>query len=266
MSNAALHPSLDTTGIGLLAGKVIVITGASSGIGADAARVFAAEGAAVVLGARSEDRLVALCRELAATGAEASYVVGDVSIASDAQHLVDSAVDRHGRLDGAFNNAGISQGGGAMADVSEETFDRLLAVNLKGVWLAMRAEIHAMLAAGTSAAIVNTSSVGGLRGGPGLSVYSATKHAVIGLTRSAARDYGPHGLRINALAPGTTYTPMIAAWKQRDPAIEERLNAATPLGRWAQPTEIATAASWLLSDRASYVNGAVVVVDGGMTA
>jgi NAD(P)-dependent dehydrogenase (short-subunit alcohol dehydrogenase family) len=201
MSNAALHPSLDTTGIGLLAGKVIVITGASSGIGADAARVFAAEGAAVVLGARSEDRLVALCRELAATGAEASYVVGDVSVASDAQRLVDSAMDRHGRLDGAFNNAGISQGGGAMADVSEETFDRLLAVNLKGVWLAMRAEIHAMLAAGTSAAIVNTSSVGGLR-----------------------------------------------------------------VGRWAQPTEIATAASWLLSDRASYVNGAVVVVDGGMTA
>jgi NAD(P)-dependent dehydrogenase (short-subunit alcohol dehydrogenase family) len=252
--------------IGLLTGKVAVITGASTGIGAEAARVFAREGAAVVLGARSEDRLAELCDHLAAEGAEACYVVSDVSRADDVQRLVDSAVDRYGRLDGAFNNAGVSQGGAAMADISEETFDRLLAVNLKGVWLAMRAEIHAFLAAGTSGAIVNTSSVGGLRGGPGLSVYSATKHALIGLTRSAAHDYGPHGLRINAIAPGTTDTPMIAAWKRRDPAIEERLNAATPLGRGAQPAEIADAAAWLLSDRASYVSGAVLAVDGGMTA
>jgi NAD(P)-dependent dehydrogenase (short-subunit alcohol dehydrogenase family) len=266
MPNATYNPTPDTTATRLLADKVIVVTGASSGIGADAARVFAGEGASVVLGARSEGRLAELCDELNANGGDSSYVVCDVSSATDIQRLVAAAVKRHGRLDGAFNNAGISQGGAAMADVREETFDRLLAVNLKGVWLAMRAEIRTMLAAGSPGAIVNTSSVGGMRGGPGLSGYAATKHAVVGLTRAAAHDYGAHGLRINAIAPGTTDTPMMAAWKQRDHAIEDRLNAATPMGRGAQPTEIAEAASWLLSDRASYVNGAVLVADGGMTA
>jgi NAD(P)-dependent dehydrogenase (short-subunit alcohol dehydrogenase family) len=260
------RPARGAVGAGLLDGKAILVTGASSGIGAEAARVFAREGAAVVLGARSQDRLAELCGELRAGGADATHLAGDVSSACDVQRLVDAALQRHGRLDGAFNNAGISQGGGALADVAEETFDRLVAVNLKGVWLAMRAEIRAMLAAGTAGAIVNTSSVGGLRGGPGLAGYSTTKHGVIGLTRSAAHDYGPHGLRINAIAPGTTDTPMIAAWKRRDPGIEEHLNAATPLGRGAQPSEVAEAAAWLLSDRASYVNGAVLAVDGGMTA
>jgi NAD(P)-dependent dehydrogenase (short-subunit alcohol dehydrogenase family) len=226
----------------VLTDKVIVITGSSSGIGAAAAHVFAGEGAAVVLGARSEDRLAELCDELRAAGADASYVAGDVSVEADTQRLVDAAVRRHGRLDGAFNNAGISQGGGELADVSEETFDRLLAVNVKGVWLAMRAEIRAMLAAGSRGAIVNTSSVGGIRGGAGLGGYIATKHGVIGLTRGAAHDYLPHRLRINAIAPGTTDTPMIVAWKRRDPGVEERLNAITPLGRGAQPAEVAEAA------------------------
>jgi len=266
MTQIAEHDTIRPRTDGLLAHKVIVITGASSGIGALAARLFAREGAAVVLGARSQQPLADLCEELRATGADASFVVGDMSRAEDAHHLVDAAVERHGRLDGGFNNAGVSQGGGALADVSEETFDRLLAINLKGVWLAMRAEIQAMLAACVPGAIVNTSSVGGIRGGAGVSVYSATKHGVIGLTRGAAHDYGPHGLRINAVAPGTTDTPMMLAWKRRDPAVEERLNAITPLRRAGDPTEVAEAAAWLLSDRASYVNGAVLVVDGGMTA
>jgi len=250
----------------LLRDKVIVITGASSGIGADAARLFSREGAAVVLGARSVERLEALSADLEAAGGLASFVECDVSRASDVQRLVDTAVERHGRLDGAFNNAGMSQGGGALADVSEETFDRLVAVNLKGVWLGMRAEIRAMLTGGTAGAIVNNSSVGGVRGGGGLSCYSATKHAVIGLTRSAAHDYGRRGLRINAIAPGTTDTPMIAAWKRREPDVRERLDAMTPLGRGGHPAEVAEAAAWLLSDRASYVSGAVLTVDGGMTA
>jgi NAD(P)-dependent dehydrogenase (short-subunit alcohol dehydrogenase family) len=146
---------------GLLEDKVIVITGASSGIGADAARVFATEGAAVVLGGRSEERLSQITGELEANGARVSYVAGDVTNAGDAQLLIDAAVERYGRLDGAFNNAGISQGGAPVADISEETFDRLLAVNLKGIWLAMRAEIRAMVAAEKpGGAIVNTSSVG----------------------------------------------------------------------------------------------------------
>jgi NAD(P)-dependent dehydrogenase (short-subunit alcohol dehydrogenase family) len=254
------------TASGLLAGKVIVITGASTGIGADAARMFAREGAAVVLGARSEERLRELTGELRAGGAQASYMAVDVADAGGVKRLVDAALERHGRVDGAFNNAGISQGGKALADVSEETFDRVVAVNLKGVWLAMRAEIQAMLAAGIPGAIVNTSSVGGLRGGAELGLYSATKHGVIGLTRGAAHDYGRYGLRINAIAPGTTDTPMMAAWKRREPGIAERLDAMTPLGRGARPSEVAEAAVWLLSDRASYVSGAILAVDGGMTA
>ncbi|HKH12831.1 MAG TPA: glucose 1-dehydrogenase [Rubrobacter sp.] len=252
---------------GLLSEKVILITGASTGIGADAARVFAREGASVMLAARSEDRLSQLTDEITSNGGRAGYVVCDVSSPEDVQRMVDGTVDIYGRLDGAFNNAGISrERGSALADLDEERFDELVAVNLKGVWLAMRAEIRAMLAAAIPGAIVNTSSVGGLGGGAGLSTYSATKHGVIGLTRSAAHDYGANRIRINAIGTGTTDTEMIAAWRRREPDISSRLNALTPLGRGADPLEVAEAAAWLLSDRASYVSGAVLPVDGGMMA
>jgi len=137
-------------------------------------------------------------------------------------------------------------------------------VNFKGIWLAMR--VPALLRNPQAGAIVNTSSVGGLRGGPNLTAYPATKRAVIRLTTTAAHDYGRDGLRVNAIAPGTTDTDMIAAWKRRDPGIAERLDAITPLGRGGRPNEIAEAAAWLLSDRASYVSGAVLAIDGGMTA
>jgi A-factor type gamma-butyrolactone 1'-reductase (1S-forming) len=249
-----------------LTGKVVLVTGASSGIGEAAARLFAREGASVVLTARNRERLDAVTEEVVRDGGTASHVVGDISERADVERIVDAVLDRHGRLDAAFNNAGVSQGGSALADVPEERFDQVFAVNVKGVWLAMRAEIRAMLATGTPGAIVNTSSVGGLRGGAGLGVYSASKHAVIGLTRSAAAEYGPRGIRVNAIAPGTTDTPMITAWKRREPDIRERLDALTPLRRGADPAEVAEAAAWLLSDHASYVSGATLAVDGGMTA
>jgi NAD(P)-dependent dehydrogenase (short-subunit alcohol dehydrogenase family) len=256
----------DQTKEGLLAEKVVLVTGASSGIGAEAARVFAREGAHVVLTARTAQSLDEVTRQITAEGGIASYVAGDISAADDVARIVDAVLNRHGRLDGAFNNAGISQGGAALADIEEERFDQVFATNVKGVWLAMRAEIRALLAAGSAGSIVNTSSVGGLRGAAGLSAYSATKHAVIGLTRSAAQEYGGKGIRVNVIAPGTTDTPMIAAWKRREPDITQRLNAATPLGRGAHPAEVSHAAAWLLSDRASYVSGATLTVDGGMTA
>jgi NAD(P)-dependent dehydrogenase (short-subunit alcohol dehydrogenase family) len=251
---------------GLLADKVVLVTGASTGIGAQAARLFAREGAQVVLTARTAERLAEVTDEITAVGGAASHIAADIQVESDVDRVVGAVLQRHGRLDGAFNNAGVSQGGTALADLDEERFDHVLAVNVKGVWLAMRAEIRTFLAAGRPGAIVNTSSVGGLRGGPGLGAYSASKHAVIGLTRSAAQEYGRSGIRINALAPGTTDTPMIAAWKRREPGITERLNAATPLGRGAHPSEVAETAAWLLSDRASYVSGATLTVDGGMLA
>jgi A-factor type gamma-butyrolactone 1'-reductase (1S-forming) len=251
---------------GSLADKVVVITGASSGIGAEAARLFAQEGAAVVLGARSEERLAEVAESLTSQGFDAIGVRTDVSRAADVQALVDAAVARHGRIDGGLNNAGITQGGGALADVSEERFDQLIGVNLRGVWLSIRAEVRAMLAAGVRGSIVNVSSVGGISGVANASGYLATKHGVIGLTRGAAYDYGPQGIRVNALAPGTTDTEMIVAWKEREPGIEDRLNAMTPLGRAGRPVEVAEAAAWLLSDRSSYVHGAVLPVDGGMTA
>jgi NAD(P)-dependent dehydrogenase (short-subunit alcohol dehydrogenase family) len=254
------------TGEGLLANKVVLVTGASTGIGAEAARLFAREGASVVLTARTAERLADVTGEITGEGGTASYVAGEISAADDVERVVNAVLERYGRLDGAFNNAGISQGGAALADIEEERFDQVFAVNVKGVWLAMRAEIRALLVAGRPGSIVNTSSVGGLRGGAGLGVYSASKHAVIGLTRSAAREYGAYGVRVNVIAPGTTDTPMIAAWRQREPGITERLDAMTPLGRGARPSEVAEAAAWLLSDLASYVSGATLPVDGGMTA
>jgi A-factor type gamma-butyrolactone 1'-reductase (1S-forming) len=253
-------------GAGLLAGKAIVITGGSSGIGAAAARVFAREGAAIVINARDETALRELVDQIRSCGAEASCVAGDISNPATGRRLVYASLLRYGRLDGAFNNAGVAHGGLAVGAVPEHTFERDFAINVKGVWLAMCAETEAMLRAGTRGAIVNTSSIGGTRGTAKLGVYGATKHAIIGLTRAAAHDYGPRGLRINALAPGMTDTPMIAAWKQREPDVMERMNALTPLGRAAQPSEVAEAAAWLLSDRASYVTGAVLTIDGGMTA
>jgi A-factor type gamma-butyrolactone 1'-reductase (1S-forming) len=266
MSPTSVEPRARHDQAGLLSDKVVVITGASTGIGAAAARLFAREGAAVVVGARSEEPLRLLTEELRSAGADASYVAGDVGNPVDAERLVAAAIERHGRLDGAFNNAGIGGAGAPLAQIPEASFDRLVTVNLKGVWLAMRAQIWAMLAAGRGGAIANTSSVGGVRGGANLGAYLATKHGVIGLTRGAAHDYGPLGLRINAVAPGTTDTPIVTAWKQHEPEVAARLNAATPLGRAARPAEIAESAAWLLSDRASYVHGAVLVIDGGMSA
>jgi NAD(P)-dependent dehydrogenase (short-subunit alcohol dehydrogenase family) len=236
----------------LLAGKTILITGASSGIGESAARLFAREGANVVITARRKTELDRVAEDIAADGRNVLAVQADTTDAGELQRAVAAAVERWGRLDGALNNAGRTQGGGRLAEVTDETFDSVLETNFKGVWLAMRAELQAMTAEGAAGgSIVNISSIGGTFGAAGQSVYGATKATVIALSRAAAAEHGRDGVRVNAIAPGATMTEMMVSWQQRDPSIVEHLSSLAALGRPSQPDEIAEAAAWLLSNRAS---------------
>lgn len=254
---------MDNTTTGLLAGKVAFITGAGRGIGAAAARLFAREGARVLLSARTEAQLKAVTEEIRAAGGTAEYVVCDLADGASVRAAVDRTVSLFGRLDVAFNNGATIQPPGPLDQLPEAEFDHVYDVNLKGVWLAMVAEIAAIRATAGSGAIVNNSSVGSLMGNPELPAYGAMKRAVNSLTESAAVTYGPEGIRVNAIAPGSTATEMISAWEEKSPGVRERLTAHTPLRREADPEEIAQAAAWLLSDRASYVTGVVLRVDGG---
>ncbi|MCF3124803.1 SDR family oxidoreductase [Streptomyces arenae] len=264
--NDTQTPSACPSPSGLLAGKVAFITGAGRGIGAAAARLFAREGARVVLAARTEPQLKAVAEEIRAAGGTADHVVCDLADGAGVRAAVDRAVERFGRLDVAFNNGASPQPPGPMDTLSEDDFDAVAAVNLKGSWRAMTAEIAAIRATAGRGAIVNTSSVGSLMANPELPVYAATKSALNSLTASAAATYGPEGIRVNAVAPGTTLTEMLHEWDERSPGTIDHLNSLTPLGRAADPEEIAQAAAWLLSDRASYVTGTVLRVDGGMRA
>jgi NAD(P)-dependent dehydrogenase (short-subunit alcohol dehydrogenase family) len=250
-------------GIGMLAGKVAIVTGASTGIGAAAAAIFAREGAQVVIAARREAELTQVAEKITADGGSVLPVVTDVTVQDDVIRLVRTATDEFGRLDVAFNNAGTGCLG-KVAEVGEEDFDRIMDVNFRAVWLCMRHQIRAMLATG-GGSVVNNSAVGGIIGSPSLGPYGPSKHGVVGLTRAAAADYAGDNIRVNAIAPGTAYTPLIDAWFELVPGIEEKLVAGTPIGRIARAEEIAEAAAWLASDRASYVTGAVLPVDGGFT-
>lgn len=263
-------PTVDTSTspapLGLLADKVAFITGAGRGIGAAAARLFAREGARVLLAARTEAQLKAVTEEVRTAGGVADYVLCDLADAASVRAAVDRAVDLHGRLDVAFNNGATIVPPGPMDQVLEADFDHVYAVNLRGPWLAMTAEVAAIRATAGTGAIVNNSSIGSLMGNPELPAYGATKRALNSLTESAAVTYGPEGIRVNAIAPGPTLTEMIRAWEAESPGVIERLTAHTPLRRAAAPEEIAQAAAWLLSDRASYVTGTVLPVDGGARA
>ncbi len=249
---------------GLIEGKTVLIVGASAGIGADSARVLARHGARLMLAARTREPLDRIAGELSATGAEVDVVTGDISVATDVARIVDATVERFGGLDGAFNNAAMTQAG-RLDEVSEADFDRILQVNVKGTWLCLREELRVMRAAG-SGSIVNVSSIGGLRGSSGMGAYQATKHAVIGLTRTAAHDNGPVGVRVNALAPGPTETPMLQQTREAIPGGVEARIAATPLRKAGTGSEVGEAAAWLLSDLASHISGVVLPVDGGFSA
>ena len=250
---------------GLTEGKVALVTGAGSGIGRATALVFAREGAKVVVSDIVVEGGEETVQQIKAAGGEAIFVKADVSKGADVEALITQTVETYGRLDCAFNNAGIEGGVKPTIDCTEEEFARTIAVNLTGVWLCMKYEIQQMLSQG-GGAIVNTASVAGLVGFPGLPDYVASKHGVLGLTKTAALEYAKSGIRVNAVCPGVIQTPMVERGAQLSPGFDELAVSMEPVGRFGQPAEIGEAVVWLCSEAASFVTGHPMTVDGGLVA
>ena len=242
--------------------KVALITGGASGIGRSIALAFAEAGAKIVIGdimVEEGEETVSLIRQ---SGGDAVFVYADISGAKAVETLINNTVDHYGRLDCACNNAGIEGETIPIVECSEENWDRTLNINLKGVWLCLKYEIAQMLKQG-SGSIVNISSTMGLVAFESIAPYVASKHGVIGLTKTAALEYAKSGIRVNAVCPGNTHTPIIDRIMEVNPEIIENLIDSTPVGRLAKPEEIANAVIWLCSDASSFVTGHSMVVDGG---
>ncbi|MFJ9785328.1 glucose 1-dehydrogenase [Amycolatopsis sp. NPDC101161] len=245
------------------AGKVVLVTGGGSGIGREAARAFAAEGATVVVAGRDEQRLAAAVKEL---GGDASAVTVDVTDSADVARLVETVVARHGGLHVAFNNAGILGSPAPAADLDEDGFGAVLATNVTGTWLCLKHEVAHMRAHGGGAIVNMASNIGAHGRLPNMAAYAASKAAVSALTRTAARDHIAEGIRINAVSPGATDTDMSRRPGETDADRAERVKGAIPLGRVGATAEVAAAVLWLASDEAAFTVGHDLVVDGGATA
>lgn len=248
-------------------GKVALVTGGASGIGRATALTFAREGAKLIIADMNEEGGQQTVHMITENGGEATFVQVDVGNATEVEALISTAVSTYGRLDCAHNNAGIgSRPRGALHECTEENWDRVLNINLKGVWLCMKYEVIQMLEQG-SGAIVNTASIMGLVGSwSGSGPYNASKHGVVGLTKTAALEYSKLGIRVNAVCPGYIRTPLIHSTLTTQPEMEEQIVSRHPVGRLGQPEEIAETVVWLCSDAASFVTGHAMAVDGGYVA
>jgi A-factor type gamma-butyrolactone 1'-reductase (1S-forming) len=245
----------------LLAGKIVLVTGAGKGIGRAAAQVFAREGATLVLAGQT---LGSVQSALADAGGKGLALQVDVTNGKQVAAVIDETLSKYGRLDAAFNNAGVDGVLAPIADYPEDDFDHVIAVNLKGVWNCMRYEIPALLKNGGGAIVNNASSLAEV-GQYNMPAYCGSKAGVLGLTRNAAMDYGAQGIRVNALSPGVTETPMMLTQMDNIPGFRDLLVSKHAIGRLARPEEIAETAAWMLSDRSTFMLGANIAVDGGYT-
>jgi NAD(P)-dependent dehydrogenase (short-subunit alcohol dehydrogenase family) len=250
---------------GQLQGKIALVTGGGSGIGRATAIRVAREGAKVMIADYVQDGAERTVKMIKEAGGEANCIVADASITKQVEMMVAKTVETYGRIDCAFNNAGVEGRMASTVDCTEENFDRTIAINLKGVWLCMKAEIPQMLKQG-GGSIVNTASIAGLVGFERLPAYNASKHGVIGLTRTAALEYATKNIRVNCVCPGVIQTPMVERLMDSGGMNESEMQAGEPVGRFGKPEEIAEGVLWLMSDASSFVTGHPLVIDGAWVA
>ncbi len=249
-----------------LKNKVALVTGAASGIGKATALEFSKQGAKVVVADIDEQSGGEVVNQITESGREALFIKTDVSDPAQIKNMVEQTVESYGRLDYAFNNAGIEGEQKTTAEQTSENWQKVIDINLKGVWASMKYEIPEMLKNENGGTVVNCSSVAGLIGFPNLAPYVASKHGVIGLTKTAALEYAEQNIRVNAVCPGVIKTPMVDRVTGGDPELEKQYAEMSPMKRMGKPEEIATTVVWLCSDNASYITGGTITVDGGMTS
>lgn len=250
----------------LLSNKTILVTGGSTGIGRATAKILAADGARVVIADIQDEEGNNTVAQVSAAGGEAEYHHVDVADYAAVQALINDIVARHGQLDGAFNNAGIEGPTAKIHDVSMDDWERVIRVNLTGVFVCMKCEIEQMRQQASGGSIVSTASAAGLVGIPGAPSYNASKHGVVGLTKTVALEYGGSNIRVNAVCPGFIETPMLERVTDASVKIREQMIKSVPMRRVATPDEIGDAVAWLMSERSSYMTGVALPVDGGWVA